>query len=282
VIATERLFAMPAFEGLREIRRRFYESPQTNLADIISAIRLTEADASSLDLEASCELHAIVEVCELDGYGFYRHCIRAVVLSRFPIWVKTIRLGRQVFAAKLEEDDHTIFQNAGLLVSPPSADVVEWWDTVGHEIKLETDLEKMAQARAAEKLSWDFEKQRLLSLGIEKDPVWVGLDDNTAGYDVLSYEPGAPEITNKLIEVKSTVASPLRFYVTRNEWNQAQKAKDTYFFHVWDMQKVPAVLYVRTVEQVKPHIPSDNEKGRWSNAEIPVGAQPPEGNLITS
>jgi hypothetical protein len=270
VIETERLFAMPAFEGLREIRRKLLEAPRADLVDVVAAILLTEADAPSLDLEASCELHAIVESCELDGHGFYRHCIRAVVLSRFPIWVKTIKFGRQVFAAKLEEDDHTIFENAGLLASPPSADVVEWWDTIGHEVKLESDLEKMAQARTAEKLSWDFEKQRLLNLEIETDPVWIGLDDNTAGYDVLSFEPGVPENTNKLIEVKSTVASPLRFYVTRNEWRQALKSKEAYFFHVWDMNKDPAVLYVRTVAQVEPHIPSDNDKGKWSNAEIPV------------
>ena len=271
MVGIERLVAMPAFEGLRDIRRRLVETPQATLDAIVAAINLTEADAQSLDLEASCELHGIVETCELDGNGFYRHCIRAVVLSQFPIWVKTIKLGRQVFAAKLEEDDHTIFENAGLLASPPSPDVVEWWDTIGHEVKLETDLEKMAQARAAEKLSWQFEKQRLLGLGIETDPVWVGLDDNTAGYDVLSYEPDVPVNTNKLIEVKSTVASPPRFYVTRNEWTQAMKSKNAYFFHVWDMQKTPAVLYVRTVAEVEPHIPTDNEKGKWSNAEIPVG-----------
>ena len=182
-----------------------------------------------------------------------------------------MKLGRQVFAAKLEGDDHAIFENAGLLGSPPSEDVVQWWDTIGHEVKLESDLQKMAQARAAEKLTWESEKQRLLAIGIEIDPVWVGLDDNTAGYDILSYEPQGSGTINKLIEVKSTVASPLRFYVTRNEWNQALKAKDSYFFHVWDMQKNPAVLHVRTVEQVEPHIPTDNEKGKWSNAEIPVG-----------
>lgn len=271
MIETERLFAGPAFEGLRLIRRYFLEAPNASVVEIVAAIKLTEPDAPSLDLEASSELHEIVEPCDLDGHAFYRHCIRGVVLTRFPIWVKTMRLGRQVFASKLEEDDHTIFENAGLLVNPPPPDVVLWWDTIGHEVKLETDLEKMAQARVAEKLSWDFEKERLTKLGIETDPVWVGLDDNTAGYDVLSYEPGEPENTNKLIEVKSTVASPLRFYVTRNEWKQAMKSKDAYFFHIWDMQKTPPKLYVRTVSEVEPHIPTDNEKGKWSNAEIPVG-----------
>ncbi len=271
MVATERLFTTSSFEGLRLIRRILLESPNASIEEIVTAIKLTEADALSLDLEASCELHAIVVPCELDGHGFYRHCIRGVVLARFPVWVKTMKRGRQVFAAKLEEDDHSIFENAGLLDSPPSPDVVEWWDTIGHEVKLETDLEKMTQARTAEKLSWDAEKARLLVLGIKIDPVWVGLDDNTAGYDILSYEPGYPENTNKLIEVKSTVTSPLQFYVTRNEWEQAIKSKDAYFFHIWDMRKSPPMLHVRTVSQVEPHIPTDNEKGKWSNATIPVG-----------
>lgn len=271
MVATERLFTPSAFEGLRLIRRRLLENCDMAIADVTAAIIATEPDAPSLDLEASCELHEIVDGCDLERQNFYRHCIRGVILTRFPVWVKTIRRGRLVFAAKLEIDDYSIFDNAGLLTNPPPLDVVEWWDTIGHEVKLETDLEKMAQARVAEKLSWDAEKARLLALGIETDPVWVGLDDNTAGYDVLSYEPAEPENTNKLIEVKSTMASPLRFYVTRNEWNQALKSRDAYFFHIWDMLQAPPKLYVRTVAQVEPHIPSDNDKGKWSNAEILVG-----------
>ena len=272
MVATERLFATSAFEGLRLIRKKLVVSPELTVEEIVATIKLTEPDAPSLDLEASCVLHTMVTSCGLDGHEFYRQCIRGVVLARFPVWVKTIRLGRQVFAAKLEADDYSIFESAGLLINPPPTDVVEWWDTIGHEVKLEADLTKMAQARAAEKLSWEAEKARLLSLGITTDPEWVGLDDNTAGYDILSYEPGTPENTNKLIEVKSTTASPLRFYVTRNEWNQALKSRKAYFFHVWDMMHTPPKLYVRTVDQVEPHIPSDNEDGKWSNAEILVGS----------
>jgi hypothetical protein len=272
VVATARLFTPSAFEGLRLIRKRLLETPETGITDIVASILHTEPDAVSLDLDASCELHEIVAICDLERQIFYRHCIRGVILARFPVWVKTIKRGRLVFADKLETDDYSIFDNAGLLSNPPPPDVVEWWDTIGHEVKLETDLEKMVQARAAEKLTWELEKARLLGLGIETDPVWVGLDDNTAGYDILSYELATPENTNKLIEVKSTTASPLRFFVTRNEWNQALKSREAYSFHIWDMQQSPPKLYVRTVDQVEPHIPSDNEKGKWSNTEILVGS----------
>lgn len=74
-----------------------------------------------------------------------------------------------------------------------------------------------------------------------------------------------------MIEVKSTVISPLRFIVTRNEWEQAEKFGPAYVFHVWDMQKTPPVLYERPSAQVAMHIPSDNENGKWKTAEIPLG-----------
>jgi len=130
----------------------------------------------------------------------------------------------------------------------------------------------MVQARAAEQLTIDYEIKRLKEVGIDKAPIWKGLDDNFAGYDVLSYDKGEFGLLNRMIEVKSTTASPLRFFLSRPEWEQALKAGPAYFCHVWDMAKNPPVLYVRTSAQIAPHIPSDNEKGKWSNAEIPLSA----------
>jgi hypothetical protein len=97
----------------------------------------------------------------------------------------------------------------------------------------------------------------------------MSIDDNTAGYDILSYDLGPVDPINRLIEVKSTIASPLRFIVTRNEWDTAVKFGPRYFFHVWDMQS--ETLYERTTSQIMPHIPTDNAKGRWTHAHVPVG-----------
>jgi hypothetical protein len=91
----------------------------------------------------------------------------------------------------------------------------------------------------------------------------MAIEDNTVGYDVLSYELSQYGLNNVLIEVKSTVASPLRFIVTRNEWDEAQKFGDAYVFHVWDLDKNPEILHVRTSAQVAPHIPADNQQGKW-------------------
>ena len=99
----------------------------------------------------------------------------------------------------------------------------------------------------------------------------MAIDNNTAGYDVLSFRPTAVGESNLLIEVKSTIASPLGFYVSRNEWDNADQIGEAYLFHVWDMDKNPPLLHIRSVEQIRPHIPSDNEKGKWTNARIPIG-----------
>ena len=81
----------------------------------------------------------------------------------------------------------------------------------------QSDLEKMRQARIAELLSLDCEQVRLDKLGIDRRAVWMSIDDNWAGYDILSYDLEPTGITSSMIEVKSTIASPLRYCLSRNE-----------------------------------------------------------------
>jgi Protein NO VEIN, C-terminal len=157
-----------------------------------------------------------------------------------------------------------------LLDDEPDDIVVAWWDRVTGLVRLEGERQKQERSRRAERLSYEKEKKRLRQLGINLNPVWMGLEDNTAGYDILSYEPGDPAPTNVLIEVKSTIASPLRFILSRFEWDKAKSIGDAYCFHIWDMQREPPALYVRTVDSVARHIPADSEKGKWKTVEIPV------------
>tara|TARA_R110002051_G_scaffold2830_1_gene14764 strand:+ start:11605 stop:12231 length:627 start_codon:yes stop_codon:yes gene_type:complete len=207
----------------------------------------------------------------MDGMAFYQECIKVVVVQHQPLWAKAMRSGRKRFVQGLDFDDQDVFRAAGLMSDPPDEDVVLWWDAVSGLARLITDAEKMNQGRQAELLTIQRERERLKAEGVDKEPEWPGLDNNFAGYDVLSYRLGAHGLINQMIEVKSTTASPLRFFVTRNEWSQAAKAGDAYIFHVWDMAKNPPELHVRTVEQVAQHIPTDNNKGQWSNATVPLG-----------
>lgn len=270
----ERLFSMPAFEALRSLRQHLMNNPGMAAAEVRQLVLNVELDSAGFDMEASEALLSLVPGdTPNDGVEFYRGCIRTVLVNYQPVWARSILQGRQRFYQTLERDEQSLFRQAGILDDPPDDDLVEWWDGITGEMRLVIDLAKLTQGRAAEKRTLEYERGCLADLGIDRRPEWVGFDDNTKGFDVLSHQL-APDgsVIPKLIEVKSTIASPLRFRVTRNEWEQAAKFGDAYVFHVWDMTKEAAEPIVRTVEQVRPHIPTDNEKGKWKDAEIPVGA----------
>ncbi len=93
----------------------------------------------------------------------------------------------------------------------------------------------------------------------------MSIEDNTVGYDILSFDLGNFEPIAKLIEVKSFLGQR-RFYITRNEWNTAIKYGSSYVFHIWDMEA--AIFHEKTVQQILSQIPSDGQGGRWSEAII--------------
>lgn len=271
-ISTERLFSLSAFEGFKLFRVYASKQPELSDQEIVQLIERVDPDGDSLDLEAGVYLGSLLgSDCPMDGSTFYQTCIKVVVVQHQPLWAKTMRAGRKRFVSSLSQDDQDIFKAAGLLGDPPSIDVVRWWDDVAGHARLITDIAKMEQARESEILTIEHERKRLASEGISREPEWPGLDNNYAGYDVLSFQKSSHGLSNIMIEVKSTTASPLRFFLTRNEWQQAQKIGDAYIFHVWDMAKDPPELYVRTVNQVAAHIPTDSGKGQWSNVAIPLG-----------
>lgn len=269
----DRLFTMAAFEGLRMLRGYLADHPQIDIPGAIQLVNEVEVDAASFDLEAATELHEILDgAIPNEGEIFYRACIEALLIHREHAWSRIMTLGRARFTRKLSRDQLSVFRQAGLLIDPPDEMVVAWWTDTTGEVRHEMEKVKMARARRAERLTIQYEIERLKRVGVDVSPRWMAIEDNTVGYDVLSYEPSQYGLNNVLIEVKSTVASPLRFIVTRNEWEEAKKFGDAYIFHVWDMDKQPEILHIRTVTQVAPHIPADNQEGKWQNAVIPVGA----------
>ena len=271
VVSTERIFRLPCFEGLRLFRRYKIVYPDLPPDELLSLIDSVEADARSLDMEAAVYLSTLVEAdCPLVGPGFYQSCIKAVLLRHQPIWSKAMRRGRERFLNALDPNDRDLFAAAGLMEYPTPLHVANWWDSISGLARTAFDYGKMELARKAEMLTLQRERSKLKADGICKEPEWPGLDDNFAGYDVLSYEQKPTGIVNRLIEVKSTTKSPMRFFITRNEWNKAKRTGEAYSFHVWDMDSWPPALHIRTVADIAPHVPTDNGKGNWSNAEIPV------------
>ena len=265
-----RIFAMSAFEGLRALRLRHGLNPGFDLSGLADLLRRVDPDGGNFDFEATFCLNPLVadSAPADDPQAFYQHCIEAAIRAFRPLWGKIITRGRRKFVQKLARDEVQCFRSAGLLEDPPTDGVITWWDRVSALVRLLGDQEKMAQARKAERMSLDYEAKRLARLGIKITPVWMSIEDNTAGYDIQSYDTGEAGPVARLIEVKSTIASPLRFRLTRHEWETAKKFRAAFYFHIWDMSGPR--LHERTVSDIEPHIPTDNERGRWENAEIPV------------
>lgn len=251
--------------------------PEVTVDTCPEALIAHSPQSKDYDLDAAMELHALVAAdAPHENVLFYRECILAVLLLKMPAFAKLMTLGRGRFIKRIKGDDYrdirSVFREAKLLEDPPTGADISWWDIVQGRVRLNFDQERLTRARYAESLTLESEQAELAKLGIERDPVWMAIDDNTVGYDVLSYRPSPTGDRNLLIEVKSTIASPLRFIITRNEWDNADQVGEFYIFHVWDMDKEKPILHVRTVDQIRPHIPADNEKGKWKSAEIPVGS----------
>lgn len=95
------------------------------------------------------------------------------------------------------------------------------------------DLEK---SEHAEDLIAEDEVKRLRELG-RKDLAdlveVVGTYDATMGFDILSFEGrnSVPDRHDRFIEVKSSEADRLRFFLTFNEMRKARKLRERYFIH---------------------------------------------------
>jgi hypothetical protein len=145
-----------------------------------------------------------------------------------PWWCRFFPYGRQRLATALTQDELQTFRSAGLFEEVPPAEVVEWWDAFAALIRSAEDERLHAQGRYGERLSLTYERDRLVSLGISEEPKWVALDDNSAGYDIQSYEHTDYGLKNLLIEVKSSQRSPPRLVLTRGEWSAAVRYGDAY------------------------------------------------------
>jgi hypothetical protein len=271
-LSFKRLFSMGALEALRSVRTQRSITPDASFDNLVEIVSKLGSDSSALDFDAAREMDEFVasDVELIQPHVFYRQCIQDLVFKKGISWARLITSGRSRFIGSLERDEQQCFRAAQLYESPLTPEVVKWWDDMASVVRKERGDTTMNRAREAELLSFEHEVKQLSSMGIFEEPKWTAVEDNTAGYDVLSYRPGEKGPINYLIEVKSTIASPLRFFVTSNEWKKAVQFGASYVFYVWDMSVSPQRLYVRTVAQIEPHMPINQGKGKWASAEIPL------------
>lgn len=258
---------MSAFEALRTIRRYRPSFPSLNLDQLLSLIARVEIGA--LDYDAASALDLITKDTDTaNATQFFRACLEGVITEN-EVWIRTASLGRQKFVQKLDRDQASCFRCAGLLDEPPSPETVAWWDALQSQGRQLTDQQLLLQGREAEQRSLRYEQTRLRELGISLRPLWMAVEDNTAGYDILSYDRGVSAPVSRLVEVKSSKNGD-SFYLTKNEWKTALKFKDSYVFHIWDLRN--DFLYELKATAIAPFIPLDTDQGEWTDARIAFSA----------
>jgi len=181
---------MAVYTAFIRISEALQDKPSLDIEAAIELIRKTNHDSYALDFHGA--VHLVRESpIKLQGseYGEQlRHFLMAFIRWEQPWWLRLVPYGRDKLRSALDADGVQCFKSASLFDVVPSSEVVTWWDELAGLIRGSVDTEKMISAREAERLSLKFERDRLRSLGIDKDPVWVALDDNTLGYDILSYD----------------------------------------------------------------------------------------------
>lgn len=261
-------FNMSALNAVICIRRYLTDHPGVDAQTAVISIQKINSDYAANDFTIGLSLHDILPqeiTFEEAGLGL-RQAIAHLVSTLRPWWMRMVPSGRDRVVSSLSRDEAQCLRSAGLTDGPLTEQVVMWWDELAQLVRAELYGRLLLQGREAERLSLVHERDRLRRLGVSREPRWISIDDNTAGYDILSFDPGVVEPVNRLIEVKSSTQSPPRFTLTRNEWEAANKYGEIYHFHFWALPTQR--LYERTPAEVSDQIPIDQGRSRWTLVEI--------------
>ena len=161
------------------------------------------------------------------------------------------------------DDVKTCFLDAGLMERPPTREVVAWWDEISDIIYGQKSHLKTGIGRQGEQLTLSFEAFRT-----GRSAAWMSIESNQLGYDVLSVVAAQHE-EPLLIEVKTsaTAFSSALAYITRHEWEVAQRSPH-YQFYFWSIHNDVARLAILEVPDIRPHIPLNTGGGHWETVSL--------------
>lgn len=258
--------ALNALDGLLVAARSY---PSVKLERLVAALRAGSASEAGFDYEVAMAIIDMVpDIWSVDSDSRehrLRSFIRHLLIHLRPAWGRLLPKGRAYLFDYLDEDARAVFRVAGLYGQPDTT-VRDWWDQMAALVRGLADAQRLEAGRRAEELTLRHERERLAALGHPNlVPEWVGFEDNSLGYDVLSYSiRGTGTLGPRYIEVKGTTADEPRFYLTRNEWREAQRHAADYIIHLWNL--TDERLSEITAEELSSHLPEDRGRGLWEVA----------------
>jgi len=269
-VRADLLFRISIIDAGLELQRHLQSYPNTPLEDAVRQLRAGAVIYSSLDYENALAL--------VDQHGFalfsrspdrvveLRTTLFRMAVQLKPFWAKVSPLGRDRVRAVLSADQAQCLRYARLLGEVDES-VRKWWDELASRFRSAQDKRLLDIGREGERLSFRLETETLRKLGITEGPYRISIEDNLAGYDILSYRPSETGAPSKLyIEVKTTVRSEQEFFLSRREWETAAAAGQNFIFHFWllpDQQ-----LWIATVDDVALNIPEDRGCGTWEKVRL--------------
>jgi len=164
--------------------------------------------------------------------------------------------------------------------------VRDWWEKIFSKFQTYKEGQQIEVGKVAEKLSYEYERQRLESDGLDNGHFfvkWASQINDKYGYDILSIRGNFFKFTFEekdsiQIEVKCSVTSnerEFRFYISKNEWNIALKNMGSYFFYCWTSASKERENangpFIIPANKLSSHIPTDNGTVcEWSQCKFVV------------
>jgi uncharacterized membrane protein len=253
-----------AVEGWRAVTRQLAANPHESVVMAVARLKVSYATAGLDYAEAQTILEAVGPAKE-SAIASYQVLIEYEAVLR-PAWLSVLPHGRRALGDALSADARECFRRAGTFDDQPAVEVVAFLDRLANVARASANLPLIESGRHAERLSFELERARCADILGAPAVEWVALDDNSAGYDILSSRLVDGRATPKLVEVKSCRGRPLRFIITRNEWDTACRHQEAYVVHFWDVNAER--LHELSWGDLQPHMPIDQGDARWDSATL--------------
>lgn len=241
--------------------------PNKSIDEIIEIIQSLNMYKSNYNYKAA---RTLINDIDIDAYTDFRTLLTLVIEKELPSWLYQLQFGREIVASCLRDNQEIdalqCLESAGLYNKEPDSSIVEWWDHLSGFARSSEDSKKLKSGRTGEMFTLEFEAARIAGLDVK--PKWVSVENNFAGYDVLSFNSSPSGLKQKLIEVKACKSRPICFYLTKNEWDSAINFGDNYYFHIWYIPK--RKLIELKVPQLEGNIPLNRGTGEWQTILINV------------
>lgn len=201
-----------------------------------------------------------------------------------------------VFKTFIPKDWVELFESVGLFEFN-DLQVCNWWSNIFSRFQKYKEGKKIEIGKLGEKLTFEFEKKRLLEndfTNVDFYVKWASLINDKFGYDILSIRGKLMSFDQNekdkiRIEVKSSQllsTSSFRFFISKNEWLVALENINDYFIYCWvgaDINKQSAEgPYIIPITLLLDQIPIDrSEICQWSECRVLIDINKESIKVIT-